>query len=283
MKRILLVISLSYSWLFASELLGIDTLFGQQKGLRSITTIGILNTGNANSYAVLPTLTLRNENENLNDTKQLFAQQNLTYSVSSNIDIFGVIAGSAVREEIIDSNDNFVGKRYYQLDSVWFGASYTMPSIFDFSPQLSIQAALLQKERFENEKKNFVFQSYLANFAVRTYSDPVVYSFYIEAGYNAKRKFNAGTLKYGDILGFGLELSMILSPKISFDVDLQQRYQLQTKANGEQVSGIYAMPSITLGATYSFDANTAVLASNQIGGSSSAPDSIFMISLWKKF
>ncbi|MDE7317723.1 MAG: nucleoid-structuring protein H-NS [Helicobacter sp.] len=76
---------------------------------------------------------------------------------------------------------------------------------------------------------------------------------------------------------------MILSPKISFDVDLQQRYQLQTKANGEQVSGIYAMPSITLGATYSFDANTAVLASNQIGGSSSAPDSIFMISLWKKF
>ena len=78
-------------------------------------------------------------------------------------------------------------------------------------------------------------------------------------------------------------MSIILSPKISLDVGLEQRYQSGSKFEGRKTSNTYYIPTFTLGATYSLNSYSAISVSGTAGGSSSAPDSVFTISLWKKF
>ncbi|MCW1330037.1 hypothetical protein OLP55_02365, partial [Campylobacter jejuni] len=43
------------------------------------------------------------------------------------------------------------------------------------------------------------------------------------------------------------------------------------------------IPTLSLGSTYSINSDTAVSVNASFGGSSASPDSIFGISLWKKF
>lgn len=78
-------------------------------------------------------------------------------------------------------------------------------------------------------------------------------------------------------------MSIILSPKISLDVGLEQRYQSGSKFEGRKTSNSYSIPTFSLGATYSLNSDTAISVSGTAGGSSSAPDSVFTISLWRKF
>ena len=78
-------------------------------------------------------------------------------------------------------------------------------------------------------------------------------------------------------------MSIILSSKISLDVVLEQRYQSGSKFEGRKTSNSYSIPTFSLGATYSLNSDTAISVSGTAGGSSSAPDSVFTISLWKKF
>nr|WP_142692649.1 hypothetical protein [Campylobacter troglodytis] len=59
MKRFLLVMPLFfYTQLFASDAITIDSLFKKQIGLRSITSLSFLSTGNANSYNLYPNISI---------------------------------------------------------------------------------------------------------------------------------------------------------------------------------------------------------------------------------
>lgn len=79
------------------------------------------------------------------------------------------------------------------------------------------------------------------------------------------------------------DLSIILSPKIILDLGAEQRFQTEQKINGYQNSKVHSIPTLSLGSTYSINSDTAVSVNANFGGSSASPDSIFGISLWKKF
>ena len=119
--------------------------------------------------------------------------------------------------------------------------------------------------------------------ALRGYSDPVVYSAYAGVGYNQGRKFKMGKIDYGNSIYIGGNLSIILSPKITLDLGVEQRFQTERKINENQSSELRSIPTLSLGSTYSINATTAISVSGNFGGSSAAPDAIFGFSLWKKF
>ncbi len=76
------------------------------------------------------------------------------------------------------------------------------------------QTAIIQNEKAVDESKN------LHNIGVtlRDYCDPVVFSIYSGFGYNAKRGFNIAKIDYGQVVCFGGNLSIVLSPKITLDL-----------------------------------------------------------------
>lgn len=68
-KKALLGILACVSPLLASDELNIDSLFKKQIGLRSITNVSLLSSGNANSYTMYPNLSITGDPTVWNDTK----------------------------------------------------------------------------------------------------------------------------------------------------------------------------------------------------------------------
>ncbi|KRS71568.1 hypothetical protein DA63_08770 [Campylobacter coli] len=75
MKKIILILAVLVSCVFASDELNIDSLFKKQIGLRSITSFSLLSTGNANSYYIYPNIGVNGDLNVWNDTKQLYLNQ----------------------------------------------------------------------------------------------------------------------------------------------------------------------------------------------------------------
>ncbi|TQR34435.1 hypothetical protein DMB92_00255 [Campylobacter sp. MIT 99-7217] len=284
MKKILFSIVLLLSFVFASDELSIDSLFKKQIGLRSITSFSLLSTGNANSYSLYPNISVTGDPTIWNDTKQIFLNQTLIYTIAPKFDILIAGGGSFARQEYTNFFTNeYSHKNKISFDSLWFGFMYTANSFYDFVPQITLQTAIVQREKVVNETKNFSFKSQSLQISLRGYSDPVVYSFYTGFDYNAKRKFSIGNIEYGHSIYVGGDLSIVLSPKITLDLGARQRFQTEQKINGYQNSELRSIPTLSLGSTYSVNSNTAFSVSANFGGSSAAPDSVFGLSLWKKF
>ncbi len=280
MKKILFI--LLAGCLFASDELNIDSLFKKQTGFRSITSFSLLTTGNPYSYFLQPGLGINGDLNEWIDTKQLFLNQTLIYSTSFKFDLFMTAGGSYARQEYVSSFD-YVSKHSVNFDALWFGMIYTFGSIFDFIPQLKFQTSILQRESTLFQTKLFYFHSQNIELTLRGYGDPVVYGVYTGFSYNATRKFRIAKIDYGNSFYFGGFLSIILSPKITLDLGLDQKFQTEQKINGKKNSVLRSIPTISAGSTYSINASTAISISASFGGSTSAPDSIFGISLWKKF
>lgn len=64
---------------------------------------------------------------------------------------------------------------------------------------------------------------------------------------------------------------------------LKETFQTESKINGMQTSNLYSLPSFSLGVTYSLTSDTAIAVSGSMSGVSAAPDSVFGLTLWKKF
>ena len=284
MKKIFLILTILATCLFSSDELSIDSLFKKQIGLRSITNLSLLSTGNANSYYIYPNVMVNGDLNVWNDTKQVFLTQTFIYTLTPKFDILVSGGVSYARQEY---NNIFTGaytnKNTLNFDSLWLGFIYTADSIADFVPQITFQTALVQREKSIMQTKNFYFKSQSIQASLRGYSDPVVYSIYTGFGYNAERKFNIARIQYGHSIYFGGDLSIILSPKITLDLGGEQRFQTERKINGIKDSELRSIPTISLGSTYSINADTALSVNANIGGSSAAPDAIFGLTLWKKF
>lgn len=283
-KKILLGILACVSPLLASDELSIDSLFKKQIGLRSITNVSLLSSGNANSYTMYPNLSITGDPTIWNDTKQLSLNQTFIYTLHPKFDLLVSGNGSYARQEYT----NFFTGEYshnnkWSFNSLWLGLIYTFNSVADFVPQISFQSAVVQRETFVNEDKNFYLKSQNLQATLRGYSDPVVYGIYGGFGYNAKRKFGFAKVEYGNSYYIGGDLSIILSPKITLDLGAEQRFQTEQKINGHQNSEIRSIPTLSIGSTYSVNSDTAVSLSASLGGSSAAPDAIFGLTLWQKF
>ena len=270
--------------LFASDAITIDSLFKKQIGLRSITSLSFLSTGNANSYNLYPNISISGDPTIWNDTKQLSLNQTLIYTLTSRLDILVAFGGSFARKEYTNfltnaySHDNDIS-----FNSLWLGFIYTGASFADFVPQISLQSSIISREKIVDELKTFFVNSYSLQTSLRGYSDPVVYSFYMGFSYNLDRKFEFMKIRYGNSFYVGGDLSIVLSPKITLDLGAEQRLQSPQRINGEQNSEFRSIPTLSVGSTYSINADTALSASASFGGSSASPDSVFGLSLWKKF
>ncbi len=137
-KTPILAVTLLSISLFASDPVTIDSLFRNQQGIRSISTISFVSSVNANTYALYPELMTQNDGRVWTDTKSVVLSQTLIYTASKNLDILATGTGSSKRREYID----FSGYKHSDatdFDSLWLGGIYSLESIGDFKPQLSGQ------------------------------------------------------------------------------------------------------------------------------------------------
>lgn len=231
-----------------------------------------------------PNLSITGDPTVWNDTKQLSLNQTFIYTLHPKFDLLVSGNGSYARQEYTNFfTGDYSHTNETSFNSLWLGFIYTANSIADFVPQITFQTAIIQRETFVNEDKNFYLKSQNLQATLRGYSDPVVYGIYGGFGYNAKRKFEFARVEYGNGFYVGGDLSIILSPKITLDLGAEQRFQTEQKINGHQNSEIRSIPTLSVGSTYSVNSNTAISLSASFGGSSAAPDAIFGVSLWKKF
>ncbi|ASM39582.1 hypothetical protein CSPB12327_07775 [Campylobacter sp. RM12327] len=246
MNKLSSVILLSATLALASDPITIDSVFKKQVGLRSVTTLSFLSSGNPNVYSSYPSLMINGDSMVWDDTKQLTLSQSIMYTLTDKIDILATVDGNYRRSEYM-SYYTLEPKSETNLDfgSAWIGLNYTGDSIGELIPMVTLQTAVLQRERAYHETENFNFKSYSLKGTLKGYSDPVIYSMYTGVGYNRPRNFS-----FADI---------------------------------ERMTNIHSIPTYSVGSTYSLDIDTAISFSATMGGSSAAPDSIFGISLWKKF
>lgn len=281
LKRFFIILPLFFCIrLFASDAITIDSLFKKQIGLRSITNLSLLSTGNASSYNLYPSISVNGDPTIWNDTKQLSLNQTLIFSLLSRLDLLVSASGSFARKEYT----NFITNAYshendISFNSLWLGFIYTGASFADFVPQISLQGSVISREKVIDELKTFYVNSYSLQVSLRGYSDPVVFSFYAGFSYNLDRQFEFMKIRYGNSFYVGGDLSIVLSPKITLDLGAEQRFQSPQKINGEQNSELRSIPTLSLGSTYSINADTAVSVNASFGGSSASPDSIFGLSL----
>lgn len=284
MKKITIIAFILFEVLFASDPISVDSLYKKQIGLRSITNLSLLSSGNANIYNTYPSLSINGDLVLWDETKQLALTQTLIYSLTSSLDIMGTFGGSYVKNEYTNFRTlEPISEDRVGFDSVWAGLNYRGDSFSGLVPMINFQVALFQKERVKRENKNFNLKSYSIKGSLRGYTDPVIYSIYVGAKYNAERNFGFAKLSYGHNLYFGGDLSIVLSPKITLDLGIEQGFQTANKLNGKKTTNIRSIPTYNVGSTYSINDDTSITFSATFGGSSAAPDSIFGISLWKKF
>lgn len=283
-KAFIFIFGFFLSNLSASDPISIDSLFKYQLGFRSVTGLSFLSSGNSNVYTSYPNLVINGDPIIWNDTKQLNLNQTFIYAINDKFDILVSFGGSYKRSEYTNYfTYEPKSKTNIKFNSTWVGFNYKANRIGDLIPMITFQTAVYQQESARGEYKDFNFKSYSLKTSLKGYTDPVVYSIYIGIGYNKTRNFSFAKIEYGQNIYFGGDLSIILSPKITLDLGIEQGFQTEQKINNRKITNLRSIPTYSVGSTYSLNSNTALSFSASLGGSSTSPDSIFGISLWKKF
>lgn len=282
-KKYILPLLSCFSFLYASDPITLDSMFKNQQGLRSVTTLQSLSSGSSNSFVTYPDLIANNEGKNWQDVKIFSLQQTFLYDFTDKFDGMITATGSVKRREYYDIVSLYGHEDSTDFDSLWIGGTYSFDTIGDFKPYLTLQASLYQKERFLESTKDAFANSYSSKLAFRNYSDPVISTLYVGAIYNAAQEIGGYKVDNGNVFLAGLDFSIILSPKIALDLGTEQRYQTETKIDGVAYSNASIVSTLNMGATYSMNSKNSLAVSGAMGGSSKSPDSIFSVSLWHKF
>ncbi len=158
MKKIILILAVLSGCLFASDELNIDSLFKKQIGLRSITSLSLLSTGNPHSYYIYPNIGVNGDLNVWNDTKQLYLNQTFIYTLTPNFDLLISGGGNYARQEYNNIiSGAFTSKNTLNFDSLWIGFIYTGESIANFVPQIKFQTAIIQEKKQFCKLKTFIF------------------------------------------------------------------------------------------------------------------------------
>lgn len=282
-KWLLVLVLLVVKEIFASDAITLDSMFKSQQGLRTITTVESLSSGNANSFSTYPGLTAVNEGKYWQDVKTLSLQQTFLYDITNNLDLIVAAIGSHKRREFYNIISLYGHEDSTDLDAIWIGASYTFNAVGIFVPNLTMQASLYQKERYLDVTSNESMKSYAVKGSLKNYSDPLISTVYLTYGLNQGKQIGDYNVENGDTYGVGFNFAVILNPKIALDLGAEQRYQTETKIDGVKYSNSLVLSTMSMGLTYTFDSLTSASISSSMGGSSASPDSIMSVSLWKKF
>lgn len=269
--------------LCASDPITLDSMFKNQQGLRSITTLQTLSSGNSNSFSTYPGITATDEGRAWADVKIVSLSQTFLYDVGHNIDMLIAANGSMKRREYVDFTSGYGSENSTDFDSLWVGGTYGLETIGSFKPELTFQAALHQKERYAGKTSNHSLKSFSAKVSLKNYSDPVISTLFVGTLLNQNKKIGESIVNNGNSFMAGFDLSVVLSPKISLDFGVEQSYQTESYINNIKSSNTSMLSTLSIGATYSINAKMSLAVSSSMGGSSQSPDSILSVSLWQKF
>ncbi|WP_172198578.1 hypothetical protein [Campylobacter sp. RM16188] len=284
MKKIFLAaIFLFIQSLLASDAITLDSIFQNQKGLRSITSLRTLSSDNSYAFDIYPNVSINNEGRFWRDVKILSLQQTFLYDFTQNFDALIAINGSKKRREYFSIPDLYAHDDSTDLDSVWVGGTYAFDTIGLFKPYLTLQVAALKKNRYLGVSKNSSLKSFSAKASFRNFSDPVISSIYFGSTINLDETIGGYKINNGNTFSAGFDFSIILNPKFSLELGFAQIYQTKTKINNKRGSETSMISNVDIGATYSLSTKTSLSVSGSIGGTSKSPDSSLTISLWQKF
>lgn len=143
LKRILVSFFVFISISFASDPITMDSLFKKQIGLRSITNVSYLSSGNAYIYNMYPTLVAQPDTKTWTDTKQVSISQTFIYTLTPKFDILVEGNGSYKQNEYVSNfGFSYGSERNFDFDSLWIGGIYTGDSIGGmFIPQVPCKVA----------------------------------------------------------------------------------------------------------------------------------------------
>ncbi|MCK5111275.1 MAG: hypothetical protein KAQ94_07115 [Arcobacteraceae bacterium] len=283
MKKIILTTLLGAYSVYASDAITIDSIFKKNNGIRSITSLDILTSNNTRSFDTYPTMSSFDDGSNVTETRKTVLNQTILYGYNSKIDL--LFSGSYINDRITYAGQS---SNYSQtsnsFDSLWVGFKYDLDTIGgEFKPNITFQTSLGQSTTYQTKKERHSLKSYNLKYALKNYSDPLVSTIFISTTQNLKRTIDTKNIKLPDSYTLGLDLSLILNPKVSLNFGFEETYQTKMEEDGATVNDSTILSSIGFGVTYNLNEKNAFTFNSKMGTSANTPDSTVSFSLWHKF
>lgn len=154
MKKFLFL-SLLISFSLASNPISLDSLFKKQIGLRSITSIEYISSGNADFYDSNPYVSVFNDGKNYLDNKQISIRQTLIYSLHKSLDVLLNAKISYIKSDIEHSNfleaSTYSTEQRANFDNINLGLMYSFTNLASFVPQISLYLSAFERVRFDEK------------------------------------------------------------------------------------------------------------------------------------
>jgi len=271
------------SQLIGSDVITVDSLFKESKGLRSITTFNYVTSGNARKYTTYPDLIGYDDGQLLVDSKRLVLGETLLYELTDNCDlIFNVNASHQILQ--YNTLEGFQNETTTDLDSIWIGFDYKFESINQkYKPSIVIEVPLYEHPYYNSESGDNYLRALYVKAQISTFSDPLISSVYISTLQNFEKDVGPYKVKYPSSYAIGYDLSFIVNPDVVLTFSFAQRFQTSVYENGTKINPSTNLPTMGIGATYSIDEENSFSILGTTGNSASAPDSTFSMALWHKF
>jgi len=283
MNRYLSLAMLFSSSLYASDAISVDSIFKKNNGIRSITSLDLITSNNTRTFTSYPTMSSYDDGSNVTESRQSVLNETILYGYDSKIDF--IFSGTYVYDRTtyagVNSNYSETDTRF---DAVWIGAKYDFDSILgQLKPSITIQTALLQNFSYQKKNEKYNFKSISLEYALRNYSDPLVSSISFSTTQNLKRDINDKSVQLPNTYTLGLDLSLILNPKVSLNFAFDNTFQTKMKEDNQAVNDSSILSSMGFGVTYSINEKNAFTFNAKTGTSANTPDSTMSFSLWHKF
>lgn len=279
MKKISLLTLLAAQAAFASDAISIDSIFKKNNGIRSITSLDIITSNNTRTFSSYPGIYSIDDGSMVTETKKAILNETILYGYNSDIDFLINTNFSTEKTTYINSSSSDSS-----FESLWLGIKYGMDTVFDiFKPDITFQTAVLQNTTYQREDKEHSLKSYNLKYTLRNYSDPLVSSISLSTTQNLKRDIGNKDIKLPDTYALGLDLSLILNPKVSLNMAFDTSYQTKMKEDQYVVNDSTILSTMGFGVTYNINQDNSFTFNSAIGTSANAPDSTISFSLWHKF
>ncbi|RLA82217.1 MAG: hypothetical protein DRG78_07820 [Epsilonproteobacteria bacterium] len=283
LKINLFLIILLSSNLYASDAISIDSIFKKNNGIRSITSFDIITSNNTRNFTSYPTMSSYDDGSNVTENRQAILNQTILYGYNNDIDL--LFSGSYIydRTTYAGQTSNY-SETSNSFDSLWVGFKYDLDTVAgQFKPNITFQTALAQNTTYQTKDEKHNLKSYSLKYALKHYSDPLVSSISFSTTQNLKRNIGDKEIKLPNSYTIGLDLSLVLNPKVSLNFAFDNTYQDKMKEDNYTVNDSTILSSMGFGVTYSLNEKNAFTFNSKIGTSANTPDSTMSFSLWHKF
>jgi len=282
-SQIAVLAMLFTSSLYASNAITVDSIFKKNNGVRSITSLDFITSNNTRTFTTYPTMSSYDDGSNVVETRQTVLNETILYGYNLKIDF--ILNGNYIYDRTtyagVNSNNS---KTNTKFDALWLGVKYDLDSIFgEFKPSITFQTALLQNLSYQQKEENHNLKSYSLQYSLKNYSDPLVSTISFATTQNLKREIGNKSVKLADSYTIGLDLSLILNPKVSLNFAFDNTFQTKMKEDDFVVNDSSILSSMGFGVTYSLNEKNAFTFSAKTGTSANTPDSTISFSLWHKF